>query len=69
MKRNAYFCHPENILIAMVYDENPVIRKLGWKRIHKVRQQNMQFKKVKKLRLFVIPELNYDAREYHELVC
>ena len=31
IKRNAYFCHPENILIAMVNDDSHVIRKLAWK--------------------------------------
>ena len=29
-QRNGYFRHGENILIAMINDENPIIRELGW---------------------------------------
>ena len=32
---NAYFLHPENVLLSMIADENVIIRKLGWKRLKK----------------------------------
>ena len=34
-QRNAYYAHPENILICMINDESEHIRELGWKRIKK----------------------------------
>ena len=33
IKRNAYFAHPENILLAMLADENLLIRELALRRI------------------------------------
>ena len=53
--RNAYFSHAENILIAMLADENANTRKLTWRRIKK----NCSEKSSKKLRKLKIPELNF----------
>ena len=33
IQRNGFFCHPENILVAMICDQNPILRQLGWKKI------------------------------------
>lgn len=38
LARNAYFAHPENILISMVTDEDKNVRTLGWQRILEARQ-------------------------------
>ena len=45
MQRNAYFAHHENILLAMLADENETIRKLAWRRLKKCRQKKNPQKK------------------------
>ena len=42
IKRNAYFLHPENILLCMINDDNAVIRKLAWKKIAKAREKKIR---------------------------
>ena len=37
IQHNVFFFHPENLLLAMICDDSPIIRKLGWKRIQKAR--------------------------------
>jgi hypothetical protein len=32
LQRNAYFAHPENILICMISDANPHFREFAWRR-------------------------------------
>ncbi|CAH1109748.1 unnamed protein product [Psylliodes chrysocephalus] len=63
IKRNAYFCHPENLLLAMLSDDRPTIRQLGLRRIMKVRTKIST-----DVREFVIPGLEFDASEYYELI-
>ena len=38
-QKNAYFAHPENLLLAMIYDESAIIRELGLRRILKARER------------------------------
>ena len=33
---NGFFAHSENLLLAMVYDDNQIIKELGWRRILKL---------------------------------
>ena len=69
IQRNAFFAHPENILITMVSDGNPVIRKLGWKRIQKARQTPpTPNRNTPPVRAFTVPKINLDARSYHEMI-
>ncbi|GBL84233.1 hypothetical protein AVEN_118628-1 [Araneus ventricosus] len=51
MKRNTFFCHPENMLLPMVDDERQNIRESGYSRILKARTQNQKVKSVRLLRL------------------
>jgi len=37
IQRNAYFAHPENLLLAMITDHRPHIRELGLRRVMKAR--------------------------------
>ena len=46
LQRNAYFAHHENVLLAMLADENPTIRELAWRRIKQSRS-NKSSKKVR----------------------
>ena len=64
MQRNAYFLHQENILYAMINDESATIRKLGWRKILKVRNAS----DVMGLRVFEIPNINFEATSYHEAI-
>lgn len=65
LQRNAFFGHPENILIRMIHDESGAIRELGWRRILKAR--NMR-ESSSTMRNFRTPKLNFDARNYHDII-
>lgn len=63
IQRNAYFAHPENLLLAMLTDFQPHIRELAARRILKARSA-----KPKRLRLFQLPEVNFNASTYYDLL-
>jgi hypothetical protein len=62
--RNSYFGHSENILLAMLADERDHIRELGCRQILVARKENAS----EALRSFRIPSLNFNARDYIDLV-
>lgn len=64
IQRNAYFAHLENLLLTMILDERYHIRELGYRRILKGRQSA----KKKKIRVFVPPKINFEARDYTEII-
>lgn len=66
ISNNAYFAHPENILLAMLVDARPVIRELAVRRISKGR--NSEYSKSQKVRQFKIPTLNFKAQDYSDLI-
>ncbi|CAH1104499.1 unnamed protein product [Psylliodes chrysocephalus] len=69
IQRNGYFGHPENILISMLWDENSTIRKLSVLRILKIRRIESPVGDITiDIRKFTIPEFNFDATAYYELV-
>jgi hypothetical protein len=63
IQRNAYFAHPENLLLSMITDDIPTVRKLGYKRIMKARVENHS-----DIRKFEIPKLNFEAHSYIDLI-
>jgi len=63
IQRNAYFCHPANLLLAMLTDDRKEIRKLGMRRILKARKTVLSG-----IRKFVVPKLKFDASDYTELI-
>lgn len=65
IQRNAFFCHPENIMLAMIMDKNPQIRELGYRRILKSRNEPLAEGFV---RDFIIPSINFSANDYTELI-
>lgn len=67
IQNNAYFAHPENVLLSMVTDERPQVRRLGIERIIKARQVD-QGQGAGSIRPFQIPKLNFKAKEYTELI-
>jgi len=65
IQRNGFFGHPENILLSMITDQRLHIRELGLRRILKVRTQTNA---PTALRRFVVPQLDFDANDYVELI-
>lgn len=65
IQRNAYFAHPENLLLSMLSDKNKTVRELAAKRILKARNSphtgNLP-------RVFEVPQINFDANEYIDLI-
>ena len=64
IQRNGFFAHHENVLIAMVNDDDPTVRALGWRRIKKARSSNLK----KSVRAFTVPKINFDAKVYHTMI-
>lgn len=64
MKRNAFFAHAENVLVNMLRDERPDVRKMAWGHIRSVRQQPSS----QKFRRFSVPDVNLDASEYINII-
>ena len=62
LQRNAFWAHSENVLLAMLYDENKHIRELAYRKILASRQQNHGTLSV--LRKFRVPLLNFQAQSY-----
>lgn len=65
IQRNAFFAHPENLLLAMIVDDRENIRKLGYRRILKARKCAS---KEKTIRNFVLPKINFKATDYTEII-
>jgi len=63
LKRNGFFAHPENLLLAMITDERKHVRELGLRKILKARSQ-----RIAGIRQFTVPELNYDSSDYINLI-
>lgn len=63
ISRNAFFAHPENLLLAILNDDDERIRYRGWTKIIQTRNENLS-----SLRQFQVPALNFDADNYIEMV-
>lgn len=57
VKRNAYFAHSESILLAMVNDDRPHSRELGWRRVKNCRSAIPSSDSV---RIFKLPKINFE---------
>ena len=63
--RNAYFAHPENLLLAMMTDHRPHIQELGLRRVMKARAAHPSGQ----IRKFKVPaKLNFDAVKYFKMI-
>ena len=58
-----FFAHQENILLAMVADQNPSLRRVAVTMIQKIRQSQQIG-----VRLFKVPKLNFHATSYNGMV-
>lgn len=64
IQRNAFFAHPENVLLAMLQDSAPHIRELALRRVLKARKESTG----QKVREFCLPKLREDAPNYYGLI-
>lgn len=64
IQRNAFYAHPENMLLSMINDAEGSTRELGWRRIKKARAED----KGKTVRTFRIPKLNFSATRYIDMI-
>lgn len=64
IQRNAFFAHPENVLLGMMNDDRSHIRELAWRRTKRAREQ----RKGQSIRIFKIPVLNFDAKDYTDII-
>lgn len=64
IERNAFYAHPENLLVSMLFDERDHIRELALQKIITARENESSTK----LRIFRPPKLNFSARDYTEMI-
>lgn len=64
IKRNAFFAHPENLLLSMLSDEQKHVRELAARRILKARTASESHQ----LRVFEVPKINLNASSYIDLI-
>lgn len=60
VQRDAFFAHPENILLGMAMDKRQHIRELAFR----ARSQHL---KAKPVRIFLVPTVNFNATDNTEL--
>ncbi|GBN52863.1 hypothetical protein AVEN_183484-1 [Araneus ventricosus] len=65
IERNAFFCHPQNMLLTTVVYERQNIPESGYRKILKARTQNQ---KVTTVRTFKTLSINVDAADHRELM-
>ena len=65
IQRNAYFCHTEHMLVAMLADERKHIRELACRRVLAARKEAAS---PSAIRQFRVPKLNFGAENYIDLV-
>lgn len=63
----AYFAHPENVLFAMIHDEEADIRFEAYDRILSIRQKS-DVEDGGRVREYVLPEINFDADTYVRMI-
>ena len=66
VSRNAYFAHPENLLLAMLDDEDENIRKKAVDIIKDIRTEHQPSHRP--VRPFSVPEIDYNADNYYSMI-
>ena len=64
IQRNSYFAHTENFLFSMLFIERSHIRELNLRRI--LKSWKIDWKG--KIRQFDLPNLNFKAEEYFDMI-
>ena len=63
VQRNAYFAHPDNLIVAMISDKDSAMRDEGVTRILAARQQTQSQR-----RQVRVPPLNWEAGSYSQMI-
>ena len=66
VSRNAYYAHPENLLLAMLDDEDENVRTKAVKIIKTIRAEHQPSHRP--VRPFSVPKIDYDADNYHSMI-
>lgn len=64
LQNNAYFAHPENVLLAMTNDDRASVRELAWFRIMAAKESN----KNDLIRTFRLPKIKLNTTDYVDLI-
>ena len=67
IENNAFYLHLENVLVCMVHDHDAKIRNKALDIIEKARNYHKKTKSMK-VRKFIKPTVNFDAKEYFNLI-
>lgn len=68
VQHNCYFAHPENVLLAMLGDDDKTVRAKAVKMILKIRRTAESTDHTSSIRKFHLPKCNFEAKSYPELV-
>lgn len=68
ISRNGFFAHHENLLLAILNDESEQVRYRGWRKILEIRNINNNNNQNLGIREFKIPQINFDAENYTEIM-
>ena len=63
IQQNAFFAHPESILLSLINDPSVKIKRDGLNKIFAARR-----KKIFGVRKFQVPEINFQAATYPEII-
>jgi hypothetical protein len=66
LQRNNYFCHPENLLLAMLISTDEIIRDFAIEKILKARDSVSKFEG--QVRPYIKPQVNFEASNFTELI-
>lgn len=64
MSRNAYFAHPEHVLLAMLCD---ICKKKREKAVHRILNIR-EYQQCSQIRRFTVPQINFDAQEWDDII-
>ena len=67
VERNAFFVHPENLLVTMMSDSEDSLRDQGLDIVLAVRNQKLG-DAARKIRQFRVPPLNLEAESYPDMI-
>lgn len=67
-KNNPYFAHPENIQLAMIFDENVDIRKMGYAKILQARRHELDFEFGEVREYEPQRAINFNCQHYYDLI-
>lgn len=65
---NAFYAHPENILIVMLGDKQRDVRVLAVSRILKARNEALETPAHAHPRQFIVPSINFQAKNFQDMI-